>query len=393
MISFEVPLQKSTSRRWVNFFVLLSHFLLLCTVLLSSPFKKTIETSKKLIVRTIKLQESQAIAPPVDQPMQSLAKTAVQIEPEVIEPAFQTIQEPEPIPQEDAFVEEREVEQIISRQVTPQIKEEVISPEVTREAPKHEEVKAQPEPKSAPKVASQPVKKVTPSPQVKKKKIEKKAQAQAPTKKSPPKKIAAQKSTPKKPAKTAPNTTAKPKDKPKPIAAKKAPSQEAINKKAEEERALQKERENKLSLIAQALTSLDSSTATGHEKEALQSGTSKAYSTKAPQAIGSLQSDAIVKVGSEEAALSPQEKTYYDELIYRLKLALKLPEYGEVKLKLTLTRIGKVIKVAVTSAKSRKNREYIEKMLPQISFPRFGNNFSSDKDHTFHLNLSNELSY
>lgn len=85
------------------------------------------------------------------------------------------------------------------------------------------------------------------------------------------------------------------------------------------------------------------------------------------------------------------ELTYQEELIGRLKLLLRLPEYGLVRVKLTLERSGKVKQLTVTNAESSKNKSYIEKTLPTLTFPAFGNNFSGQDSFTFSLNLSNEL--
>jgi outer membrane biosynthesis protein TonB len=150
----------------------------------------------------------------------------------------------------------------------------------------------------------------------------------------------------------------------------------------------QKEQEARLALVTDALSSIERS----------QGGaSSRAYAVgptlEKPTPITSLASDSLSLVNESDIPQDPREASYYDELVCRLKLGLRLPEYGPVRVKLTLSRQGQVQKVAVLSARSQKNRDYIKKMLAQMSFPNFGQNFGDEKEHTFHLNLSNELNY
>lgn len=105
--------------------------------------------------------------------------------------------------------------------------------------------------------------------------------------------------------------------------------------------------------------------------------------------LGKMQIDALPGPDSE-SILSDREVGYVDELVSRLKLLLRLPEYGEVKVKLTLERSGKVAKVVINGSKSEANRKYVEKTLPSLNFPSFGNNFSTESSYTFTLVLSNE---
>lgn len=92
-----------------------------------------------------------------------------------------------------------------------------------------------------------------------------------------------------------------------------------------------------------------------------------------------------------ESDLNDREIGYRDELAGRLKLMLRLPEFGEVKIKLTLEKTGRVVKVMVIAAESDLNRKYVEKELPTVSLPPFGNNFSGMSEYTFSITLSNEI--
>nr|WP_166154139.1 hypothetical protein [Neochlamydia sp. AcF84]NGY94174.1 hypothetical protein [Neochlamydia sp. AcF84] len=85
------------------------------------------------------------------------------------------------------------------------------------------------------------------------------------------------------------------------------------------------------------------------------------------------------------------ERSYRDELASRLKLLLKLPEHGEVQLKLTVDRLGRAIKVNVIKSPSHLNRLYVEKNLPMLKFPPLGREFAGMPEYTFIIQLSNEL--
>jgi len=108
-----------------------------------------------------------------------------------------------------------------------------------------------------------------------------------------------------------------------------------------------------------------------------------------PGAITSLQIDSYSDQGKQK--FSSREATYRDELAGRLKLLLKLPEYGEVKIKLILERSGKVSKVIVVSTASAANRKYVEKTMQTLRFPAFGANFDQSPEFTFSITLCNDL--
>lgn len=106
--------------------------------------------------------------------------------------------------------------------------------------------------------------------------------------------------------------------------------------------------------------------------------------------LNSLQIDAIGDL-SNEGSYSTKEMSYIDELILRLKLSLRLPTHGDVKIKLTLFRSGKVDKLQIVKSESDANRRYIEKEIPKMTFQHFGNNFKDDKTYTFLITITNEL--
>lgn len=81
-----------------------------------------------------------------------------------------------------------------------------------------------------------------------------------------------------------------------------------------------------------------------------------------------------------------QIESYQDTLVSYLHQSLNLPEYGEVKIALTLRDDGSVAKVVVLKAESVKNKEYLEKNLPLLKFPR-----PEGKEHVFVLTFINEI--
>lgn len=95
----------------------------------------------------------------------------------------------------------------------------------------------------------------------------------------------------------------------------------------------------------------------------------------------------ISEISKEE--LKDTEISYRDELAARLKLLLRLPEYGEVKIKLTIGRLGNFIKMVITKSESEVNASYLEKNLPNLTFPAFGDNFKGASDYIFSITLSN----
>lgn len=105
--------------------------------------------------------------------------------------------------------------------------------------------------------------------------------------------------------------------------------------------------------------------------------------------IGNLQTEfSNSKVGNLG---SPGEMTYNDLLIYRLKNQLKMPEFGNIEIQLTLSRNGKLISLNILTKENSKNRAYIENNLPKLTFPPFGNNFIGESQHTFFITLCGDL--
>lgn len=88
--------------------------------------------------------------------------------------------------------------------------------------------------------------------------------------------------------------------------------------------------------------------------------------------------------------LSADEANYQDELASRLKMLLRLPEEGIVKIQLTIDRKGKFIKMAMISSSSKANAAYVELEIPKLSFPSFGLQFKSHEQYTFPITLKSQ---
>lgn len=106
-------------------------------------------------------------------------------------------------------------------------------------------------------------------------------------------------------------------------------------------------------------------------------------------AIPSLSTLVATKGDGKEGDVTHAAFEYEEELIARLKILLKLPEMGDVKVTLTLNRQGKVVKTEIISAANLMNRKAIEAQLPTIQFPPFGKTFVGENTHTFTITLTN----
>lgn len=294
------------------------------------PFKP----AERLVVKTIDLK-----------PVKSQPQRQVQAAP-APEPVVEII--PEPIP--EPVVAEVVIEEPV-----------VIEPEIEL-IPVPEPLEEKPKPKPKPAEVKKPEpKKETPKPKKETPKAVKKE-----TKKPVPKKeVAKEKPKEKKVAQNPP---------------KKTPEKPKVNAQADQTKAKQRE------LLAKAQQSIANIDKT-RGKIATAKGSDLLLSTALPGRIDSLQVESLPNA----EPLTAREIGYRDELASRLRLLLKLPEHGEVKVKLTLERSGKVAKLVIVNSQSAVNRAYIEKKIPGLSFPAFGSNFEGESQYTFLIALSNEL--
>lgn len=126
-----------------------------------------------------------------------------------------------------------------------------------------------------------------------------------------------------------------------------------------------------------------------HQLESIKTSAAKPLPTTfVPSAVADLQIDSLPNEPLQLTSLG--ESNYRDEIAAHLKYQLKLPEYGEVKLKLTLSRTGGVDKIEVTTSASTANKKYVEAALPKLKFPPFGKHFNQAAHYTFVISLNNE---
>lgn len=221
-------------------------------------------------------------------------------------------------------------------------------------------------------------------PKVEEKPVEQKPKPASPQKKKAPqpvKKSEAKKPPPKKPEPAKPKKA--PENKPKPAQAKAQPKKAPPKPDPAVEAANAKRRDH--------LDQAQKNIAKIAERRDKITANKSASTTIAnvPGKIESLQIDALI--GDSKETYTKQEVGYHEELASRLKLLMRLPDYGEVKVKLTLERSGKFVDVNIVHAESSANRKYVEKTLPKLSYPGFGSNFGDERQHTFSIILSNDV--
>lgn len=92
----------------------------------------------------------------------------------------------------------------------------------------------------------------------------------------------------------------------------------------------------------------------------------------------------------KQGAPTIEDEDYVAALVERLRFLLRLPAFGSVRIGLTLTREGKVMKVEVLQAHSDVNRDYVVQTLQGQSFPSFQQAFPKEQQHSFTLTFANE---
>lgn len=71
--------------------------------------------------------------------------------------------------------------------------------------------------------------------------------------------------------------------------------------------------------------------------------------------------------------------SYVQRLIEELQNHLNLPEYGEVKVEMTITQEGMITDLYIVDAQSEKNAAYLKKTLPNVTFPWFNQYAKQEK--------------
>jgi hypothetical protein len=85
-----------------------------------------------------------------------------------------------------------------------------------------------------------------------------------------------------------------------------------------------------------------------------------------------------------------EESDYVGVLVAHLHQLLTLPEYGEVKIRLSLRQDGSVVKLTVLNAQSKENKRYLETALPHVRFPKLDGVYANQKECDFILTFLNE---
>jgi outer membrane biosynthesis protein TonB len=112
---------------------------------------------------------------------------------------------------------------------------------------------------------------------------------------------------------------------------------------------------------------------------------SKRERSSVPQKIKPLEVDSA---GDEQ--LLSVGPPYREVVVGYLREALHLPDYGEVKIQVTLRKDGSVERLKVLQAESERNRKYLEEHLPFLTFPPpYG--LSDRSEMTFIFTFCNEL--
>ncbi len=326
--------------------------------------------------------------PEVTKPIKHLVVKTINLEPR---PSPKVIQEPK----EELFIAAAEPIHEPKPIMQEPIEEEIVAvsePEQVEEAqPTPEPVKEEPKPPPEPVKPKEPKPKEKKPEPVKKKPEPKKAE----TKKAEPKKVEPKKETPKvepkkktpeKPKTNPPKETKKAKDTSKKTPAKKEKSEAPPKPDPKIEAAAKAKEAKRRELVAQAQKSIGK-VGSSNGKIADNSESSIA-STAIPDKINTLH--VMTALAEIAPGLSDQEATYSQKLASFLQMKLRLPESGEVRIRLTLERSGNFNKVAVVSSKSDKNKKYVEKELPKLNFPSFGKNFEGKEQYTFNITLKNE---
>ncbi len=310
------------------------HLLLLVVSYSWNPTQLNSQPAKKMIVQTIKLHPLQA----------QIAQSGNFIPSSQSSPPSSPL---EPIKKEAIEKEIVEAPKVIPMEKTPPIP----SPTVKKEPAAEKNNKPAPVANEKPEKQPVPVKKV------------------AEPSKSPPKK--------------------QPEKENKQLEEKKQRERMEAEKKREQEIAAAQEaaRKKELALLAKAKENL--AKMNENREKIASSTTPKLNTTPLPKELDSLHVDALA-MGENSESWGTKEASYADEVAYRLKMALKLPDYGAVKVKLTISRTGKVIKVETMQSESKKNTSYIETKIPNLLFPAFGLKFQGVEQNTFVITLQND---
>ncbi|MGM0440047.1 MAG: hypothetical protein ACQEP8_02910 [Chlamydiota bacterium] len=109
---------------------------------------------------------------------------------------------------------------------------------------------------------------------------------------------------------------------------------------------------------------------------------------KNPQPIAKLSID---EQFNSDKKFTDLENTYTNSLISQLQSALKLPEYGQVKISITVGRDGSLRDLQIIFSENSNNEAYVRKALEHMTLPSFGISFRGEEQQTFNIVLNNKI--
>lgn len=177
-----------------------------------------------------------------------------------------------------------------------------------------------------------------------------------------------------------PKSAAKPQEQ-----ASKGKAEEIVKGSKDISSAAQAGKDKRLSLMAQAQKSIAKIAKESHDSALSRIASASTAAIIIPDLLEE-ELDILPKEG--QSSSNDALYDYRSRLVLFLKMRLKLPEKGEVQVKLTLAKDGKVLNLAIIKTASRENREHVERMLPTLTFPVFDDSLGSVDEISFRLNLN-----
>ncbi|MCK4935047.1 MAG: hypothetical protein KAR79_05620 [Simkaniaceae bacterium] len=100
----------------------------------------------------------------------------------------------------------------------------------------------------------------------------------------------------------------------------------------------------------------------------------------------------LLTIDSEEDNNETFEESaaYLSLLVSELKKSLLLPEFGSVKVELSISDTGSVINVNILASKSEMNKIYLEKEIPLLIFPKKEKKALNKNSQTFIFTFCND---
>lgn len=81
--------------------------------------------------------------------------------------------------------------------------------------------------------------------------------------------------------------------------------------------------------------------------------------------------------------------SYESHIVQLLHTSLDLPEFGAVKLKISIDSLGRVQAIEILEKKSEKNARYLKEAILNMSFPRFEEFSLDQKQMEFTISFKN----